>query len=74
MIGDEALHPVTKAMGFQSFRNFVPKDAFTHYCWLTTDSLVIRDHGPPAGGSASLHATRWTLWDALVASEGRLGP
>jgi hypothetical protein len=25
MIGDEGLHPVTKAARFQSFRNFVPK-------------------------------------------------
>jgi hypothetical protein len=32
------------------FRNFIPKHAFTRYCWLTTDSLVKRDHGPPAGG------------------------
>ena len=31
MIGDEALHPVTNA-GLRSFRNFVPKDAFTRYC------------------------------------------
>ena len=31
------------------FRNFIPKHAFTRYCWLTTDSLVKRDHGPPAG-------------------------
>ena len=29
MIGDEDLHPVTKAARFPSFRNFVPKDAFT---------------------------------------------
>ena len=59
---------------FQSSRNYVPKHAFTRYCWLTTDSLVKRDHGPPAGGAVSLHATRWTLCDALVASQGRLGP
>ena len=29
---DEGLHPVTKAAGFRSFRNSVPKDAFTRYC------------------------------------------
>src|ERR1700751_1007508 len=28
IIGDEGLHPVTKAARFQSFRNFVPKHAF----------------------------------------------
>ena len=33
MIGDKSLHPVTKAVRFQSFRNFVPKHAFTRYCW-----------------------------------------
>jgi len=33
MIGDVALHPVTKAVGFESFRKFVPKDAFARYCW-----------------------------------------
>ena len=33
MIGDEGLHPVTKAVGFRSFRNFVPKHAFARYCW-----------------------------------------
>ena len=32
------------------FRNFIPKQAFARYCWLTTDSLVKRDHSPPAGG------------------------
>jgi hypothetical protein len=32
IIGDEALHPVTKAAWFQSFRNFIPKHAFTRYC------------------------------------------
>ena len=31
------------------FRNFIPNHAFTRYCWLTIDSLVKRDHGPPAG-------------------------
>jgi hypothetical protein len=36
--------------------------------------LVKRDHGPQARGAASFHATRRTLCDALVASEGRLGP
>jgi hypothetical protein len=47
------------------FRNFVPKQAFTRYCWLTTDSLVKRDHGPPAGGlraftlRVGLFATSW---------------
>ena len=54
--------------------DFIPKHAFTRYCWLTTDSLAKRDHGPPTGGAASLHATRWAVCDALVASEGRLGP
>ena len=34
---------------FEGFRNFVPKHAFTRYCWLTIDSLVKRGHGPPAG-------------------------
>ena len=33
MIGDVALHPVTKAAGLRSFRNFVPKHAFSRYCW-----------------------------------------
>ena len=33
MIGDKGLHPVTKAVRFQSFRNFVLKHAFTRYCW-----------------------------------------
>jgi hypothetical protein len=56
------------------FRNFIPKHAFTRYCGLTIDSLVKGDHGPSAEGPASFHATRWTLCDALVASEGRLGP
>jgi hypothetical protein len=31
MIG--GLHPVTKATGAPSFRNFVPKRDFTRYCW-----------------------------------------
>jgi hypothetical protein len=59
MIGYEGV----KAAGLLSFRNFIPKHAFTRYCWLTMDSLVKR-----------VHATRWTLCDALIASEGRLGP
>ena len=33
MIGDEGLHPLTKAPKLRSFRNFVPKHAFTSYCW-----------------------------------------
>ena len=47
------------------FRNFIPKHAFTRYCWLTTDSLVKRDHGPPAGAlraftlHVGLFATPW---------------
>ena len=32
MIGDEVLHPFTNASRFESFRIFVPKDAFTPYC------------------------------------------
>ena len=32
------------------FRNFVPKHAFTRYCWLTTDSLVKRDQWSAGGG------------------------
>jgi hypothetical protein len=39
IIGDEGLHPVTKAVEFQSFRNFVPKHAFTRYCWGNTEFL-----------------------------------
>ena len=66
-IGDEALRVAW-------FQDFVPKDAFTRYCCLTTDSLVKRDHGLPAGDAASFAATRGTVCDALVASEGRLGP
>jgi hypothetical protein len=27
------LHPVTKTVGFQGFRNFIPKHAFTRYCF-----------------------------------------
>ena len=30
MIGDVALYPATKAL--RSFRNFIPKQAFTGYC------------------------------------------
>ena len=60
MIGDEGLHPVTKTAGFQSFRNFVPKHAFTAIVD-KTQFLVERDHGPPAEGAASFHATRWTI-------------
>ena len=47
------------------FRNFIPKQAFTRYCWLTIDSLVKRDHGPPAGAlraftlHVGLFATPW---------------
>jgi hypothetical protein len=32
IIGDEALHPVTKAAALRSFRNFVPKHDFSSYC------------------------------------------
>jgi hypothetical protein len=32
MIGDIALHPATKAPTLRSFRNFIPKQAFTGYC------------------------------------------
>jgi hypothetical protein len=75
MIGDGRVFiRVTNAVRFQGFRNFVPKDVFTRYCWLTIDPLVKRDHGPPARCAASFHATRWTLCDVVVASEGRLGP
>ena len=47
------------------FQEFVSKHAFTRYCWLTTDSLVKRDHGPPAGAlraftlHVGLFATPW---------------
>lgn len=34
--------------------------------------LVKHDHGPP--GAASSQAMLWTVYDALVASKGRLGP
>ena len=33
MIGVDALHPATKAPTLRSFRNFIPKQAFTGYCW-----------------------------------------
>jgi hypothetical protein len=56
------------------FQEFAPKQAFARYCWLTTDSLVKRDHGPQARGAASFHATPRTLCDVLVAFQGRLGP
>jgi hypothetical protein len=70
-----SLHSLVRSFRYPAgFRNFIPKHAFGRYCGLTTDSLVKRKHGPPAGGPASFHATRWTLCDALVASEGRLGP
>ena len=61
MIGDDGLHPVTKAAGSPSFRNFVPKHAVRGYCWWNTEFLVERDHDPPAEGAASFHTTRWTI-------------
>ena len=65
------------------FRNFIPKHAFTRYCWLTTDSLVKRDHGPPAGGRRAFtpragrslwrrprvrHKERGPLWPTCAAA------
>ena len=32
IIENESLHPVTKAAGLRSFRNFVPKPGFSLYC------------------------------------------
>ena len=42
MIGDEGLHPVTKASRVQSFRNFIPKHVFARYCWCNTEFFVER--------------------------------
>jgi len=51
MIG--SLQPVTNAMGFQGFRNFVPKHVSTlAKVDETRKILVKRDHGPPAEGAA----------------------
>jgi hypothetical protein len=80
MIGDEGLHPVTKAAGFQSFRNFVPKDAFTRYCSQKTQFFVKRtallreEVGRRVSDPAEIDEEIYALCDALVASEGRLGP
>jgi hypothetical protein len=60
-MGDQSLHPITKAAGLRSFRNFVSKHVFTRYCWLKTYFFVKRDHGPPAEGAASFHTTRWSF-------------
>jgi hypothetical protein len=77
IIGDEGLHPVTKAVRFRSFRNFVPKHAFKSYCcWKTqffgeTHRNVARGGvSDPAEIDEEIHA----LCEALVTSEGRLGP
>ena len=55
------LHSVTNPARFQNFRNFVPKHAFTHYCWGNTEFFVERDHGRLAEGVESFHTTRWTI-------------
>jgi hypothetical protein len=74
MIGDECLHLVQNRCGFGVSGILLLNMLSPVYCWLTTDCLVKRDHGPQARGAASFHATRRTLCDALVASEGRLCP
>ena len=67
-------HFLVRFFGIQQGSGILFKHAFTRYCALTIDSLVKCDHGPSAEGPVSFHATPWTLCDALVASEGRLGP
>ena len=53
--------PPTKTARPPSFRNFVPKHDFSGYLWLNTKFIVERNHGPPNGGAASFHITRWTI-------------
>jgi RNA polymerase sigma factor (sigma-70 family) len=71
MIG--GLHSVTKAARSPSFRNFVPKRAFSGYYWRNTEFFVERDHGPPAEGAASFHTTRWTIVMKAAQSQAQGG-
>jgi RNA polymerase sigma factor (sigma-70 family) len=71
---DLGLHPVTKTVGFQGFRNFIPKHAFTRYCFLKDPILVKRDYGPPMEGAASFHTTRWTIVMRAAQSQAQGGP
>ena len=62
----------TKATGFQSFRNFVPKRDLTRYGGQNTGFLV---NGALAeGAAAEIDEEIRALCEALVASEGGLGP
>ena len=45
-----------KSVPFESFWNFVPRDAFTRYCLIKGHFFVKRDHGPLAEGAVSLHS------------------
>ena len=66
IIGDEALRVAW-------FQDFVPKDAFTHYCWQETHFLVKRNHGPPVERAASFHTTCWTIVMRAAQSQARGG-
>jgi hypothetical protein len=57
----------------RSFRNFVPKHAFSRYCWLKTQFVVKRDHGPLAEGAASFHTTCWTIVMGAAQSQAQGG-
>jgi hypothetical protein len=71
IIGDKCLPPVTKAVGFLSFRNFLRKHAFSRYCWQKIQSSVKRtpqlreEVGRTVSGPVEIDA----LCDTLVVSE-----
>jgi hypothetical protein len=69
------IHPLVRFFRYPAgFRNFIPKHAFTRYCWLTTDSLVKRDHGPPGGGRYELSRYASDSLARLGCIQRRLGP
>jgi hypothetical protein len=73
MIGDEGLHPLTKASRVQSFRNFIPKRDLTRY--INEHPIACATGQQFARGRPGrFRTTRWSvvLLSARIAAEGRL--
>jgi hypothetical protein len=80
MIGDEDLHPLTNIAGLLSFRNLFLKMLSPAIVAKRRNSSVKRtpllpdEVGRRVSGPAKIEEEMHSLCDALVASEGCLGP
>src|ERR1700676_4172091 len=68
-----AFIPLQSQSGLRVSGDFVPKQAFSGYCWRSTELFVERNHGRPEKGAVSLHTTHWTIVMRAVQGQARGG-